>query len=92
METIRVLERHLAVNRTVHVHEYNLLSLRKVARMAGLKGAEAWIGGDILRSSRHRHTQAFSESRLVRLAGRLGGIGAVRFLLGNDLFLKARKD
>jgi ubiquinone/menaquinone biosynthesis C-methylase UbiE len=91
-ETIRVLERHLAVNRTVHVHEYNLLSLRKVARMAGLKGAEAWIGGDILRSSRHRHTQALSESRLVRVAGRLGKIGAVRFLLGNDLFLKARKD
>jgi ubiquinone/menaquinone biosynthesis C-methylase UbiE len=88
---IQRLEEHMKVNATVHVHEYNLLSLRKVARMAGLASAEIWIGQDVLRSSRHRHTETLSQSRLVRLAGKLGRIGAVRFLLGNDLYLKCRK-
>jgi ubiquinone/menaquinone biosynthesis C-methylase UbiE len=90
-EAVRVLEEHMQVNAGVHVHEYNLLSLRRVARAAGLAGARAWIGEDVLRSSKHRHTAALGESRLVQLAGRLGRIGPVRFLLGNDLYLKWRK-
>jgi ubiquinone/menaquinone biosynthesis C-methylase UbiE len=90
-QTVRVLEEHMKVNSTVHVNEYNLFSLRKVARMAGLDRAEIWIGKDILRSSRHRHTKALSSNRLVRLIGRLGAIGPVRFLFGNDLYLRSRK-
>jgi ubiquinone/menaquinone biosynthesis C-methylase UbiE len=90
-QAVETLEEHMKINETVHVHEYNLLSLRRVARRAGLAGAELWIGEDILRSSRHRHTKALSENRLVRWAGSLGRIGAVRFLLGNDLYLKYRK-
>ena len=90
-EAVRALDEHMKINETVHVHEYNLLSLRKVARMAGLEHAEIWIGEDILRSSQHRHTQRLSESRLVRIAGSLGRIGAVRFLLGNDLYLRCGK-
>ena len=90
-EAVRVLEEHMQVNATVHVHEYNLLSLRKATRAAGLDSARVWIGEDVLRSSKHRHTAALAGSRLVRLAGRLGRIGPVRFLLGNDLYLKWRK-
>ena len=88
---VRTLEEHMRINETVHVHEYNLFSLRKVARIAGLEGAEIWINEDILRSSKHRHTQALSQNPLVRFVGGLGRIGVVRFLLGNDLYLKYRK-
>ena len=87
-EALETLEHHMEINREVHVHEYNLFSLRRVARMANLEGAEIWIDKDILRSSRHRHTEALSSSWLVRLAGSLGWVGAVRFFLGNDLYLK----
>lgn len=89
--TINALEQHLVVNREVHVLEYNLFSLRKVARMANLANAEIWIGADIVRSSRHRHTQALSESRLVQTVARLGKYAVVRFFFGNDLFLRVRK-
>ncbi len=89
--TVKTLERHLEVNRAVHVHEYSLFSLRKVAARAGLVGAEIWIGEDILRSSRHRHTATLSQHPLVRLVRRFQRLGVVRFFLGNDLFLRMRK-
>jgi ubiquinone/menaquinone biosynthesis C-methylase UbiE len=88
---VNALDEHMKINKTVHVHEYNLMSLRRVAKMAGLKNAEVWISPDILRSSRHRHTKDLSQSRVVQFAGKLGGISVFRFLLGNDLFLKYRK-
>lgn len=90
-DAVRALDEHMAINATVHVHEYNLISLRRVARRAGLPNPRIWIGADVLRSSQHRHTRALATSRLVRLAGRLGGIAPVRFLLGNDLYLKCEK-
>ena len=87
-ETVDTLEHHMKINEGVHVHEYNLFSLKKVARLAGLQDCEIWIDRDILRSSNHRHTEALSKSRLVRLAGSLGWLSPVRFFLGNDLYLK----
>ena len=90
-ETIRTLEEHMEVNRGVHVHEYNLLSLRKVARMAGLTKAEICIGQDILRSSKHRHTQVIGTNPLVGLLASLGKLSAVRFLFGNDLYWRCYK-
>ena len=81
----------MAVNRTVHVHEYNPFTLRRVARAAGLRGARVWIGADVLRSAQHRHTANLSAHPLVRLAGALGRLAPVRFLLGNDLFLEYKK-
>jgi len=90
-EATQVLEEHLAVNRRVHVHEYDRLSLRKAARLAGLSNAEVWIGADILRSFQHRHTRQLSSSRLARAAARMGRFALVRFFLGNDLFLRAVK-
>ncbi|MBW2401357.1 MAG: class I SAM-dependent methyltransferase [Deltaproteobacteria bacterium] len=89
--TVEALENHLVVNRKVHVHEYTTLSLRRVARMAGLNNAEIWIGEDLLRSSRHRHTAKLSDNRLVGWIGSLGRLRLVRFFLGNDLFLKVHK-
>ena len=61
-----------------------------LARQAGLD-AKTWIGADVLRSSKHRHTQKLSASPLVGLAASLGRFGPVRFLLGNDLYLKCEK-
>ncbi|MFQ5515141.1 MAG: class I SAM-dependent methyltransferase [Myxococcota bacterium] len=90
-ETLRSLEEHMRANAPHHVHEYNLLSLRKAARQAGLRGAEVWIGSDLLRSAQHRHTRAFSSHPLVRRVAGLGRLGAVRFFLGNDLYLRHRK-
>ncbi len=90
-KAVDTLEDHMKINESVHVHEYNLLSLRRVARRAGLRNARIWIGSDVLRSSQHRHTQALSASRLVRLAGSLGRLAPVRFFLGNDLYLRCRK-
>jgi ubiquinone/menaquinone biosynthesis C-methylase UbiE len=89
--TVDALEKHLAVNRVVHVHEYTTLSLKRVARRAGLKDPEIWIGDDLLRSARHRHTANLSENFLVRWIGGLGRLRLVRFFLGNDLFLKVWK-
>jgi ubiquinone/menaquinone biosynthesis C-methylase UbiE len=89
--TVEALEKHLAVNRVVHVHEYTTLSLRRVARTAGLERAEVWIGEDVLRSARHRHTVGLSNNPLVSWIGGLGRLRLVRFFLGNDLFLKVRK-
>ena len=54
-------------------------------------GAEIWIGEDILRSSRHRHTATLSQHPLVRLARRFQKVGSVRFFLGNNLYLRMRK-
>jgi len=90
-DTVRSLEEHMQVNAPNHVHEYNLLSLRKVARRAGLKGAEVWIGHDLLRSGRHRHTRGFSDNPLVRLTAALSRFAPVRFFVGNDLYLRYRK-
>jgi ubiquinone/menaquinone biosynthesis C-methylase UbiE len=89
---IQILEEHMEVNKEAHVHEYNLISLRKVARMAGLSNVRIWIAEDILRSSQHRHTRALSENKIVRFVGKLGRLGAIRFLLGNDLYLKCYKE
>lgn len=90
-DTLNSLEQHMSANAGTHVHEYNLHSLRKAARMAGLAGAELWIGEDLLRSAKHRHTRGFAANPLVRLAQALGRFAPVRFLLGNDLFIRFRK-
>jgi ubiquinone/menaquinone biosynthesis C-methylase UbiE len=90
-DTVRSLEEHIRVNVPHHVHEYSLLSLRKVARQAGLTGAEVWIGQDLLRSGQHRHTHAFSANPLVRLTAALSRFAPVRFFVGNDLYLRYRK-
>lgn len=83
-------DEHMKVNAAVHVHEYDLFSLRRAARAAGLD-AEVWIDEDVLRSARHRHTATLSRNPLVALAARLARLAPVRFLLGNDLYLKASK-
>ncbi len=90
-DAVRVLEEHMEVNREVHVHEYNPVSLRRVARMAGLDAAEIWVGADILRSGQHRHTRSLAENPVVKAIARMGRFRAVRFAFGNDLYLKHGK-
>lgn len=89
--SIETLEEHMRVNETVHLHEFNPFSLRRIARMAELPDPQVWVGEDVLRSARHRHTETLSRNRLVRLVAALGRIPPLRFLLGNDLYLRCRK-
>jgi ubiquinone/menaquinone biosynthesis C-methylase UbiE len=88
---VRQIDAHLKMMRQLHVDEYNLFSLRRVAAQAGLLQARVWIDEDMLRSAKHRHTAVFAENRLVRFVGTLGNLRAVRLLLGNDLYLKCVK-
>lgn len=88
---VRRLDEHFAVGRRVHVHEYSLWSLRRVARDSGLAGAEAWIDPDLTRGGGSWHTRAYRGSPLFRLASALGGLAPVRFVLGNDLYLRCVK-
>ena len=89
--TIQEVDRHMAVGKTVHVHEYNILTLRKVAREAGLRGARVWIDADVLRSGEHPYTKTFGKNPLIGWVASLSRTGPVRFLLGNDLYLRYDK-
>lgn len=90
-ESVRRLDSHLEVGKHVHLFEFNLLTLRRIARDAGLPSAETWIDSDLLRSGTTWHTRALLDNPAVRLVGTLGRIGAVRFFLGNDLYLRCHK-
>jgi ubiquinone/menaquinone biosynthesis C-methylase UbiE/MoaA/NifB/PqqE/SkfB family radical SAM enzyme len=86
--TIEKIDHHMAVGKTVHVHEYNIFSLRRAAKDAGLTGARVWIDADVLRSGEHPYTATFGRNPLIRWAASMSRSGPVRFLLGNDLYLK----
>lgn len=88
---VRRLDEHFAVGRRVHVHEYSLASLRRLAGECGLHAAEAWIDPDLTRGGATWHTQAYGKNPLFRAASALGGLGPVRLLLGNDLYLRCAK-
>lgn len=89
--SVKVLDEHMQVNLGVHVNEYNLISLRRAARRAGLPHAKVWIHADVLRSGAHRHTRSLEQHPLGRFAARLGALAPVRFFLGNDLFIMVEK-
>jgi len=90
-EAVRHIDAHLKMMRKLHVDEYNLFSLCRVAAKAGLPQARVWIDEDILRSAKHRHTAVFAENRVVRFVGSSGNLCPVRLLFGNDLYLKCVK-
>ena len=85
------IEEQLQVMKRVHVDEYNLLSFRRSAAAAGLPKASVWIDKDLMRSGKHRHMRRFAENHFTRFIGSLGKYAAVRFLLGNDLYLRCVK-
>lgn len=89
--TVARLDAHLAAGRSVHLHEFSLRSLRRAAREAGLPRAETWIDPDLLRGGATWHARALGRNPLVRLAAALSGLAPVRYLLGNDLFLRCAK-
>lgn len=90
-EALALVEQHLEIMRRYHVDEYNLWSLRRVARAASLGRAEVWIDADLTRSFNHWHTRAFAHNPLVRFAASLGRFAPLRSLLGNDLYLRCVK-
>jgi ubiquinone/menaquinone biosynthesis C-methylase UbiE len=90
-ESIRNLDRHLEIGAHVHVFEFSLPSLRRIARDAGLADARAWIDADLLRSGHISHTGELLANPLVRLVGTLGRFSSIRFFLGNDLYLRCAK-
>ena len=90
-EAVDAIDDHLGIMGKLHVNEYNLISLNKVAKDAGLGKFDVWLDDDILRSSTHRHTKVFSNNPLVNLLASLGSTLPVKFFFGNDLYLKAYK-
>lgn len=75
-----------------HIYEYNLLSLKKAAKEAGLiKNIKIWISEDILRSGQHRYTKDLGKNPIIKIMSYLGKISTIRFLFGNDLYLKCYK-
>ena len=90
-KTVEQIDNHIREGRKMHVYEHNLLSLRRVAREAGLRNARVWLDPDILRQGKHRFTSAFSGNFLVRRIVALGTIPLVRFCLSNDLWLEWHK-
>jgi SAM-dependent methyltransferase len=89
--SVGVLDEHMKVNVGVHVNEYNIISLRRATRSAGLPHARVWIHQDMLRSGAHRHTRSLERHPIGGLVGRLGRFATVRFFLGNDLFVEVDK-
>jgi ubiquinone/menaquinone biosynthesis C-methylase UbiE len=89
--TLEAVDDHLLMGAKVHIDEYNLWTLRRAARRAGLRGARVWIDSEILRASRHKLTQPFSGNLLVRGLAALGRLAPVRWFFGNDLYLQYRK-
>jgi ubiquinone/menaquinone biosynthesis C-methylase UbiE len=92
-EAVRHMETHLYGTGEVflHLNEFNLFTLRKIARDAGLAGATAWIDPDVLRSGQHRITRQFAGNPLVAFTARCARFSPVRLLLGNDLYLRYEK-
>jgi len=88
---VEKLDAQLEVMRRLHVCEFNLLSYRRLALAAGLPRPQVWIDPDLTRADRHRYSQAFRDSRLIRLVRRCGRFSVVRFFMGNDLYLKVVK-
>ena len=90
-DVVETIDYQLKVGRRLHIYEYNLLTLRGIAKRAGLGRAEVWMDGDILRSGKHRFTQDLNRNPLVRFTGLCGRFSLIRFFLGNDLYLKCYK-
>jgi ubiquinone/menaquinone biosynthesis C-methylase UbiE len=88
---VEKLDAQLEVMRRLHVCEFNLLSYRRLALVAGLPRPQVWIDPDLTRADRHRYSQAFRDSRMIRLVRILGRFRVVRFFMGNDLYLKVVK-
>ena len=91
-EAISRFEDHLAVARKMHVYEYNMLSLRRILKKAGMNNATVWMDPDLLRSSNSEYSREFSGNFIVDLGGSLGKFTLFRFFFGNDLYAKYIKE
>lgn len=80
-----------AISPKFHIHEYNLFSLKKAARLADLNHAQVWVSDDILRSGQHRYTKDFAGNCLIKFVASLGKFFLIRLFLSNDLYIKYQK-
>lgn len=90
-DTVLRLDEHRKNSGRVHIYEHNLFSLKKLAKRGGFVNAKTWIDPDILRSGKHRHTATLGKNPLVKFIGNCGRFSVIRFLLGNDIYLKCHK-
>ena len=86
---------HINMQKKVHIHEYHYFSLKKVAKMSGIK-ARVWIDNDFLRGGTFRHLKGLNTSQIIiiKLAGLLGKYCGfpIKLFLGNDLWMKYVKE
>lgn len=90
-DSVALMDEQLQIMRQLHVDEYNLFSLKKAARMAGMPHAKVWIDPDVTRSHNHRYSDRFRHNPLIRFAAWIGGLAPFRLFLGNDLYLQCHK-
>ncbi|MFH1445739.1 MAG: class I SAM-dependent methyltransferase [Nanoarchaeota archaeon] len=74
-----------------HVYEYNLFSLKSAVKEAGLN-ADVYIDKDVLRSCKSKYTKSLADSRVIKMTSFFNKYYLFRFFLGNDLYVKCRKD
>jgi len=89
--SVKMIDHQFYAGPQFHIHEYNLFSLKKIARKAGLTNIQAWIDEDILRSSKHRFTKTIGKNWLVKRAVSFSKYSVIRFFFGNDIYLKKTK-
>lgn len=82
---------HVNMQRKVHINEYHYFSLKRLAKMSGLK-TRIWIDSDFLRGGNFRHLHGLSKFqrtmiKLVKFLEKYGGF-PIRLFLGNDLWMK----
>jgi ubiquinone/menaquinone biosynthesis C-methylase UbiE len=78
-QTIKAIDEQFKIMRHLHLHEFNLFSLKKIAKKAGFIKFNAWIDQDILRAGVHRLTQPFAANFLVKNIIKLSNWSALRF-------------
>ncbi|MGH9300898.1 MAG: class I SAM-dependent methyltransferase [Acidimicrobiales bacterium] len=71
----------------MHPNELSPIGLRRLIRQAGLSGS-VWVDPDVLRSGASDWTEDLTSSSVARLAGRVGGVRPLRYLIGNDLYAR----
>jgi ubiquinone/menaquinone biosynthesis C-methylase UbiE len=86
---------HVNMQKKVHIYEYHYFSLKRLAKVSGIK-ARVWIDSDFLRGGSFRHLGGLSplQIMLIQLACLLGKCCGfpIRLFFGNDLWMQYVKE